>query len=1043
MSPLHAEDLRRLEGDAVPAWLWDVDRARLVWANRSGLAFWNEATLLDLLDRRFDPALPALRRMAALVTELASGAESRETFAFPRADGEQVVTARCRVQPLDDGRAGMLVVMAAPEADEAQPRRGDLLTAALHALPMPVALFDRHGSLVLNNAACTDLATGDEGGGGNESVLAGWLGDPDRASALIEAALRTGSLSEVVSVHTRWGVRAHRVTARRIAADLHGRTALVFLFDDVEDRRRVERGRERDARALREHLFAGADAIFALDRGGRLSDLAVVGELDLAADPASLIGRDWLEAAAALGFQFDGVLRELFSAGRGVRGALATLGAGEVVISASPIIGESGQPVGTRGVILRLADGAASRRDTLAEAAEVPVEAEGQPTEGGEAQADAEEAAAPIETAEAPAPARPRPPRGDDAATLAAIGRAVAENAVPAAGETGGEEQPAPAPPQTGAPEPEPEAAEAETEPPAAETAAEPATAAPRFAGGLDYESPETVEERPQPLDEPRVIDLAVLSASAEPTLVHRAFDVFFANEPLARLLGRPLTGQALDESNLLNLFPEERARLFGLQSRVDDGEVLHPGDVGMIPLKAPRPEGGTHSLMARIERVRVGGSPAVLMRFEDPLLGATAEPKAAAPQAEAEPALQVDTARTEQARPEGGGAETGEAESSLRAAQERIAELSSILNSAADGIVTLDDAGTIVTANASAEAILGRPAREMAGTRLSSILSGGSAGDVDAYIQSVAEGNLAALQREGREVEGRRGDGAAVPIYLTIGRMNIENGSKFCAVLRDITDWKAAETNLRRDKERAEEASTQKSDFLARISHELRTPLNAIIGFSEVMSTEKFGPIANDRYKSYLEDIHASGEHLLSLINDLLDLSKIEAGKLELNFASVDLSALIGRCIALMQPQATHERVIIRSSLPDDLPAVVADERALRQILLNLLSNAIKYTPPGGQVILSVVLDDEGRLQVRIRDTGRGMTQAELKLAMEPFRRIESAARDGAVPGTGLGLPLTKALVEANRAEFRIESTPQAGTLVQITFPPERVLAG
>ena len=182
----------------------------------------------------------------------------------------------------------------------------------------------------------------------------------------------------------------------------------------------------------------------------------------------------------------------------------------------------------------------------------------------------------------------------------------------------------------------------------------------------------------------------------------------------------------------------------------------------------------------------------------------------------------------------------------------------------------------------------------------------------------------------------------------------------KLCAVFRDITPWKKAEDELLNAKRQAEKASSAKSDFLAKISHEIRTPLNAIIGFSEVMMQERFGPIGNERYRQYLKDIHTSGGHLVSLLNDLLDLSKIEAGKLELTFASVDLNELTQQCVALMQPQANRERIIIRTSLPPTLPPVIADARSVRQIVLNLLSNSIKFTGAGGQVIVSTALSDD-----------------------------------------------------------------------------------
>ena len=202
----------------------------------------------------------------------------------------------------------------------------------------------------------------------------------------------------------------------------------------------------------------------------------------------------------------------------------------------------------------------------------------------------------------------------------------------------------------------------------------------------------------------------------------------------------------------------------------------------------------------------------------------------------------------------------------------------------------------------------------------------------------------------------------------------------------------------------------------------------------------ERLGPIGNERYSAYLKDIHASGAHLISLLNDLLDLSKIEAGKLELTFTSANLNDLTQQCVAIVQAQASRARIIIRTSLSPALPHIVADARSVRQILLNLLSNSIKFTGAGGQVIVSTALDDAGDVVLRVRDTGIGMSEKEIETALEPFRQIETSARGGS-GGTGLGLPLTKALAEANRASFAIKSAPNSGTLVEITFPANRVL--
>jgi len=238
-----------------------------------------------------------------------------------------------------------------------------------------------------------------------------------------------------------------------------------------------------------------------------------------------------------------------------------------------------------------------------------------------------------------------------------------------------------------------------------------------------------------------------------------------------------------------------------------------------------------------------------------------------------------------------------------------------------------------------------------------------------------------------------------------------------------------------------AETASEQKSEFLARVSHEIRTPLNAIIGFSDVMIEERFGPIGNDRYRGYLRDINRSGIHVLDLINDLLDISKIEAGKMELTYEAVDLNQLVTETVALLQPQANGERIIIRTSLSRAVPRVVADARSIRQIVLNLVSNAIKFTPANGQVIVSTVYEGNGEVVLRVRDTGMGMSEREIEHAMKPFHQVH-VTQDKRGQGTGLGLPLTKALVEANRAYFDLESTPGEGTIAHVHFPTQRVLA-
>jgi PAS domain S-box-containing protein len=374
-----------------------------------------------------------------------------------------------------------------------------------------------------------------------------------------------------------------------------------------------------------------------------------------------------------------------------------------------------------------------------------------------------------------------------------------------------------------------------------------------------------------------------------------------------------------------------------------------------------------------------------------------------------------------------------------MQALRREAAELSSILDTATDGVVILDADGNIRSMSQSAEALFGFDPAEIAGKPFSLLLATESQRSASDYISGMSGGGLASVMNDGREVIGREAHGRFIPLFMTIGRLQDSDG--FCAVLRDMTQWKRAEEELIEARRQAEEASATKSEFLTRVSHEIRTPLNAIIGFSELMSEERFGPIGNQRYLDYSKDIHRSGRHVLDLVNDLLDISKIEAGEQEMNFEAVALNEALAESVALMQPQANRERVIIRSSFASTLPDVVADLRSVKQIALNLLSNAVRYTGAGGQVIVSTAYELNGEVVIRVRDTGAGMRQQDIDQAMKPFKQL-STVRRGRGDGTGLGLPLTKAMVEGNRAKFEISSTPGQGTLVEIKFPPMRVLA-
>lgn len=386
-----------------------------------------------------------------------------------------------------------------------------------------------------------------------------------------------------------------------------------------------------------------------------------------------------------------------------------------------------------------------------------------------------------------------------------------------------------------------------------------------------------------------------------------------------------------------------------------------------------------------------------------------------------------------------GGTLPEDDEEETLEALRDEASELRSILETATDGVVIVDQEGEIRSINRSGSALFNYDEGEIRGKPFAILFAHESQKAVIDYLAGLAGHGVASVLNDGREVIGREASGGFIPLFMTMGRLSSSNG--YCAVIRDITQWKRTEEELRNAKRAAETANAHKSDFLARVSHEIRTPLNAIIGFSDMMAGERFGPIGHPRYVEYANDIGRSGRHVLDIVNDLLDISKIEAGEMELDFSAVGLNETVSEAVSLVQPQANGQRVIIRTSLSTSVPPVVADLRSIKQIALNILANAIRFTPSGGQIVVSTSYENNGSVVLRIRDTGVGMTRSELEQAMKPFRQVTTGARKRG-DGTGLGLPLTKAMVDANRAHFAISSSPNEGTLVEVTFPSPRVLA-
>ncbi len=252
----------------------------------------------------------------------------------------------------------------------------------------------------------------------------------------------------------------------------------------------------------------------------------------------------------------------------------------------------------------------------------------------------------------------------------------------------------------------------------------------------------------------------------------------------------------------------------------------------------------------------------------------------------------------------------------------------------------------------------------------------------------------------------------------------------------------KRAEEDSAAAKTQAEIANRTKTEFLANMSHELRSPLNSVLGFSEIMKKELFGPLGSPRYQEYVEDIGQSASHLLAIINDILNISKIEAGKLELDETKVDVGAVVEICARLMYMRAAEAGIQLETNLAADLPKIFLDSRKVKQILLNLISNAVKFTPKGGKVTVSAGLNERGELVIKVADTGIGIAPENIGRALSPFMQIDSSL-SRKYEGTGLGLPLSKALIELHGGQLTIESQLGTGTTVTVTFPTTRVVTG
>ncbi|MBP0614893.1 ATP-binding protein [Jiella mangrovi] len=366
------------------------------------------------------------------------------------------------------------------------------------------------------------------------------------------------------------------------------------------------------------------------------------------------------------------------------------------------------------------------------------------------------------------------------------------------------------------------------------------------------------------------------------------------------------------------------------------------------------------------------------------------------------------------------------------------------ILDLAADGIVLVDDAGMTTAMSGAARELFDIAPADVAGRPFVTLFAHESQKAIKVLLTDKGRGQdtpAKVVEREAKwfsriDVIGRVAGGGFLPLAVSLGQVPGSRG--YCAVIHDITRWKRAEETAVRARAHAEASNLQKSTFLSEVAQEIRDPVDAIIGFADLIVTESLGSVGNERYLEYLEDIKRSGHQVIDLVTILHDLAQVESGEKTVSFEAVSLAEIVAEVTAVMAPKANRQRVIVRTHLPSSVPPVVGDHDTIRQITTNLVANSIRSTPAGGQLIVSLKYEPELGVSLRFRDTGVGMRQDEIETAL----RGPGTGRTSAAAETSrLGLPLTKALAEANRAEFSIASTPGEGTLVEVRFPPARVL--
>jgi signal transduction histidine kinase len=367
--------------------------------------------------------------------------------------------------------------------------------------------------------------------------------------------------------------------------------------------------------------------------------------------------------------------------------------------------------------------------------------------------------------------------------------------------------------------------------------------------------------------------------------------------------------------------------------------------------------------------------------------------------------------------------------------------EFASLVERLDAALIGLDHEGRIRFANYEATAMLSPGLDPLEGRKITSFFEAGFGALLGAYFASPANPSIARTFHEGVTATLSGRDGKQELISIRLHPLRELSSIRYCAFLQKAAGERDEDKESLRRLARDAKAGKKERDFLALVSHEIRTPLNAILGFSDLILQENFGPIGNKRYTDYIHDIHDSGQLILSMVEDLLDRSKSDSKQSGLSLKPTKLPEIIEKAQRLVAPQAAARNIRVTCEIEKAVPAILADKRSVLQIILNVLTNSVKYTRNGGDVVLWAGPLSNGRVRIHIQDNGIGMSEKDLELALKPYGRAQEVKQAG-TQGTGLGLPLAKALATANRAEFKIESAPHCGTMVCVDFHAARAVA-